>query len=92
MLKTFYAILMLAGLSEPAWSQTRGESGGRGSARHFGHLLPSDGGRAAATAASGEDRVQCLVRRSTGRTECRSMHNWRRLAQRLDEPRKREFN
>jgi hypothetical protein len=81
MFKTAYALVILAGLSAPAWSQTRGESVGTGSARYFGHLFFKDDTRI------GLEPRPCLVRKKTGRTECRSMDEWRRIAKKIDEAR-----
>lgn len=81
MSKGFYALVILAGLSAPAWSQTRGESVGTGSARHFSHLFQGD------IRLDGQEQRRCLVRKKTGRTECRSMDGWRRIARKIDEAR-----
>lgn len=81
MSKSFYALVILAGLSGPAWSQTRGESVSTGSPRYFGHLFKSD------TRIEGPESRPCLVRKKTGRTECRSKAGWRRLAEKIDEAR-----
>lgn len=85
MFRICIAILMLAGASGPALSQHRESGISTGSPRYFGHLFssPDPGIR------SSQDR-QCLVRRSTGRTECRSIHEWRRLARQIEETRGRE--
>lgn len=79
MSRSFYALLILASLPGPAWSQVRGESVGTGSARYSGHLFNRD------------DRLSetlrarpCLVRKKTGRTECRTMYEWRRLAREIE--------
>jgi hypothetical protein len=81
MSKRAYALVILACLSGPASAQTRGESVGTGSARYFGHLMKSD------TFIDGFERGRCLVRIKTGRTECRSMKAWRRIARKIDESR-----
>jgi hypothetical protein len=81
MSKGLYALVILAGLSGPAWSQTRGESVSTGSPRYFGHLLQGD------THLDGPEQRRCLVRKKTGRTECRSMDGWRRIARKIDEAR-----
>ena len=81
MSKTAYALVILAGLSGPAWSQTLGESVGTGSPRYFGNLFVKDDNRI------GLEERPCLVRKATGRTECRSMDEWRRLARKIDKAR-----
>jgi hypothetical protein len=78
---SLYALAILAGLSGPALSQTRGESVSTGSPRYFGHLFNSD------IRVDGTESRPCLVRKKTGRTECRSMAEWRRLAKKIDEAR-----
>jgi hypothetical protein len=82
MSRSAYVLVILAGLSGPAWSQTLGESVSTGSPRHFGQLFYRDDNRIAA------DPRPCLVRRKTGRTECRSMDEWRMLAKNIDKARK----
>lgn len=79
MTRSAYAFVMLALLSAPAGAQTFGESVGTGSARHFGHLFNHD------IRIEGSERRPCLVRKSTGRTECRTKEEWRRLARKIDE-------
>jgi hypothetical protein len=83
MFRSSIAILMLAVVSGPALSQQPGVS--TGSPRYFGNLFfnPDPGIR------SSQD-TQCLVRRRTGRTECRSIQEWRRLARQIEESRGRE--
>lgn len=81
MSKAVYALAILAGLSGPAWSQTRGESVSTGSPRYFGHLFKSD------ARIDGPEPRRCLVRKATGRTECRSLAGWRRIARKIDEAR-----
>ena len=81
MTRSAYAFVMLALLSAPAGAQTFGESVGTGSARHFGQLFNHD------TRLEGPEQRRCLVRIKTGRTECRSMKGWRRLAAKIDEAR-----
>jgi hypothetical protein len=78
MVKSFYALVILAGLSAPAWSQTRGESVSTGSPRYFGHLSKGD------FQTDDPQSRPCLVRKSTGRTECRSKAGWRRLAREME--------
>ncbi|HMJ93912.1 MAG TPA: hypothetical protein VK472_07420 [Allosphingosinicella sp.] len=79
MSRSFYALLILAGTSGPAWSQTVGESVGTGSAKYFGHLAFKDD-----TYIEGLRARPCLVRKKTGRTECRTMYQWRRLARKIE--------
>lgn len=74
-------LMILACLSGPAWSQTRGESVSTGDPHYFGHLFKGD------TLIEGPEPRRCLVRIKTGRTECRSMKGWRRLAAKMDEAR-----
>jgi hypothetical protein len=81
MSKAAYALVILATLSGPAWSQTLGESVSTGSPRYFGHLFNHD------IRIDGRDPGPCLVRKKTGRTECRPMAGWRRLAKKIDEAR-----
>ncbi len=81
MSKRACALVILACLSGPAWSQTRGESLSTGSPHYFGHLFKGD------TVIEGSKPRRCLVRIRTGRTECRSMKGWRRLARKIDEAR-----
>jgi hypothetical protein len=76
-----YALLVAAALSGPAWSQTLGESVSTGSPRYFGHLSKGD------TVIDEPESRRCLVRKKTGRTECRSMKGWRRIARKIDEAR-----
>lgn len=76
-----YALVIFAGLSGPASSQTLGESVSTGSGRHFGQLFHRDDDRIAA------DPRPCLVRKKTGRSECRSMDEWRLLAREIDKAR-----
>ena len=78
MFRSFCALLILAGMSGPAWSQTVGESVGTGSVRYFGHLSKDD------THIEGTRARPCLVRKKTGRTECRTMYQWRRLARKIE--------
>ena len=78
MTRSAYALAMLAMLSAPAAAQTFGESVGTGSARHFGQLFNHD------IRIDEPESRRCLVRIKTGRTECRSMKGWRRLAARMD--------
>jgi hypothetical protein len=81
MSKRACALLILASLSGPAWSQTRGETVSTGSPHYFGHLFKGD------TVIEGAEPRRCLVRIRTGRTECRSLKAWRRLAMKIDEAR-----
>jgi hypothetical protein len=81
MTKAVCALVILAGLSGPAWSQTLGESVSTGSARYSGQLLNHE------IRVDEPDRGRCLVRKKTGRTECRSLAGWRRLARKMDEAR-----
>lgn len=81
MSKRAFALVILACLSGPAWSQTRGESVSTGSPHYFGHLFKGD------THLDGPEQRRCLVRIKTGRTECRSMKGWRRIAAKIDEAR-----
>jgi hypothetical protein len=81
MTKRAYALIILAFFSGPAFSQTRGESVSTGSPHYFGHLFKGD------TLIEGPEPRRCLVRIKTGRTECRSMKGWRRLARKIDEAR-----
>jgi len=82
--KSFYALLILTAASGPAWSQTSGENARTGSWRHAASPLSGD---ARAGVQGPEDRQQCLVRKSNGRVECRSIAGWRRLAGKIDEAR-----
>ena len=84
MSRILFAALILAGMSAPAWSQTRGERVGTGSPRYSGHLFLAATLRGGPELSFGGDAT-CLVRKSSGRTECRSMREWRRLAEKMKE-------
>ena len=84
MSKGVCALLMLLGVSGPAWSQPRGENVGTGSPNHFGQLFNIDDRGGPETRGRDGPRP-CLVRIKTGRTECRTMDEWRRLAKQIGE-------
>ncbi|HEY0148488.1 MAG TPA: hypothetical protein VGB70_05735 [Allosphingosinicella sp.] len=77
------ALMILATASAPAWAQTQGERVSTGSPFYSGHLLPSE------IRIDSEPRP-CLVRIKTGRTECRTKDEWRRLAEKIGRNQQRE--
>jgi hypothetical protein len=79
MTRKLCALLVLASISGPAWSQTIGGSVSTGSPRYSGHLFKSD------TLIEPQPSQRCLVRKKTGRVECRTMAQWRRLAKKIEE-------
>lgn len=81
MLKTGITVIMLTLVSAPAGAQQRSES--TGSASFPAYLLNSGGGHNQNPLYLKDDR-RCLVRKATGRTECRSMAEWRRMAKEID--------
>jgi hypothetical protein len=73
MQRNVYAVLILALASGPAWSQSSSDH--RLSGHHSSSTVLND--------------RQCLVRKSTGRVECRPMREWRKLARKDDRARAR---
>ena len=81
--KTGIAILALALVSTPALAQY-GDSVRSGSPR-FPLYLYNSMGTSHPNPVSLKDDRQCLVRKSNGRIECRTMAGWRRVAKDLEE-------
>ena len=82
MSKACYALLILGGLSAPAWSHGWSESVGSGSSHHYGPTFHNND-REGPETRDRDGLRQCLVRRKTGRTECRTLAEWRRLARQI---------
>jgi hypothetical protein len=79
MTKTWIAIALVAAVSSPAASQISGASLAPDLARSFSALADNrDTGPK-----SDNDRV-CLIRKSSGRTECRFMDEWRLIARQIE--------
>jgi hypothetical protein len=82
MSKTAITMFALALVSTPALAQYGGDL--RSGSPRFPLYLYNSMGSSHQNPATLKDDRQCLVRKSNGRTECRTMAEWRRIARDLE--------
>lgn len=79
MTKIWFAIASVAAVSSPAASQISGVSLAPDVARSFADLAYNR-----ETGPKPDNDRRCLIRKSSGRTECRFMDEWRLIAKQMD--------